>query len=416
MINYMKFLKIFILLPLTAILIFSLCSFSLYAEGSKDDFLKMREEEIHAKEARVNDLTNRIDAMQKQVGQERTESQKAQEKIWKEFQQGLEVERKNLKEQLGGIEERQKVFEKEIEKKQEQDNLKLNEKQEEVKRMMSEMERLRGQITEDKKSFEDYIREYKEEAARRSAEESLKASSAVWNAGAVERKAENKSIQIAGPSPEPSPTNFSGLKRVRAEYYIEIGDSIDVDVWRVPDLGRSVVVRPDGRISMPLVGDLEVEGMTLVELRNILTKKFTEYVLNPQVSLSIRQFGGRKFIILGEVGSPGVYRFQQEISLIEGIALAGGFKDYSRRGKIMIIRGDIHKEPQVKIISANMENVLRRGMISENIDLMPNDIIYVGKDVIGNYKEVLDNVVSPFFAQALNYYVLHSAARADHNS
>ena len=199
--------------------------------------------------------------------------------------------------------------------------------------------------------------------------------------------------------------------KVRPEYYVEIGDVLDIDVWRVPDISRSVTVRPDGRISMPLVGDLDVSGINLVEMKQLVTRKLSEYVRSPQVAISIRQFGGRKFIVLGEIGAPGVYRFQQEISLLEGIALAGGFKPDARRGKIMVIRGDIHREPQVKIISANLEKVLRQGMLSENLTILPNDIIFVGKDFLGDYNDVIKDLVEPSLDSATNFFITRSAIR-----
>jgi len=210
--------------------------------------------------------------------------------------------------------------------------------------------------------------------------------------------------------------HFQGEKRLtpldkRPEYYIEVGDVLEVDVWRAPDLTKAVTVRPDGRISMPLVGDLDVLGLTLIEARDAVTKRLSVYIRNPQVSISIRQFGGRKFIILGEVKSPGVYRYQQDVTVLEAIGLAGGFSEDARRGKIMIIRGDIKKEPQVKIISANMENVLKRGMISENLTVFSNDILFVGKDYIGDYKDLLENVVEPALDNLIDAMIFRSSIR-----
>ena len=118
-----------------------------------------------------------------------------------------------------------------------------------------------------------------------------------------------------------------------------------------------------------------------------------------------------KFIILGEIGCPGVYRFQQDISLLEAIALAGGFKEDAKRGKIAIVRGDIHNDPQVKIISANLENVLRKGMLTENLTVLPNDIIYVGKDFLGDYNAIIDDLIKPALGTSIDFFVLRNAVR-----
>ncbi len=375
-----------------------------------DRFAAMRQEEIEAKQARSEDLSNRIVVLQKQLDEDRKNTAKSQEKIWQDYTQSLEIERKKLNDQMITLGERQKMFEDELQKKRAQDELILKDKENEAKKMTLEAERLRAEIEHDRKDFSEHLKELKNRPAPPAP--SL-AQAAALNPEALANHDIKVTTTPVGPGGGLAPL---GAQASRQEYYVEIGDSLDIDVWRVPDLSRSVPVRPDGRISMPIVGDLDVVGLSLVEVRELLTKKFSEYVWNPQVSISIRQFGGRKFIILGEISGPGVFRFEHDITLLEAIALAGGFKDRSRSGKVMIIRGDIRKQPQVKIITANMENVLKRGIISENIAVQPNDIIYVGKDIIGDYRDIIDNVVTPFFSTAIDYYVWHSAARADHNS
>lgn len=110
-----------------------------------------------------------------------------------------------------------------------------------------------------------------------------------------------------------------------AEYTIGLGDILDVSVWQWPDLTMpSVIVRPDGKISFPLVGDVQAEGLTLTALDAVLTGRLEEFIKAPEVSVSIAQFGGRKVIVLGEVGSQGVYAPTGKTSVLEVVALAGG--------------------------------------------------------------------------------------------
>lgn len=378
-----------------------------------DRYTQMRQEEINAKQAKSEELANKILTLQKQLEEERKALAKSQEKIWNEYTQSLETDRKKLKDQMLVLDERQKMFEEELNKKRDQDQLTIQDKQDLIKSSMLEVERLRAELVEDRKAFEAHVQELKNRP-----QTSIQESST--NKNSNDKSSEvlsNNVIKVAnGPLREILGDEQYRSRNVRPEYYVEIGDILDIDVWRVPDLSRSVPVRPDGRISMPVVGDLDVVGLSLVEVRDLLTQKFSEYVWNPQVSISIRQFGGRKFIILGEVGGPGVYRYQNDINLVEAIALAGGFRESSRRGKIMVIRGDIRKQPQVKIITANLQNLLAKGMLTENIAIMPNDIIYVGKDLVSDYKDVITNVINPFFDTAINYFVLHAASRTDHNS
>ena len=382
-----------------------------YSDDVTDRFVRLKQDELRAKEQKVNDILNHIKSIESQVSEEQKEARLAQEKIWQDYSASLEIERKNLKDQLNSIDDRSRLFESEFEKKKQQDNLRSMEKQEEMKRLMAQAERLKLELDQDRKYLDAKVAEVK---ARDSVVKVQTDTHADEPVGTSNEVLQNGTIRIT-----PGDGSFADEAKLRGgddsgeEYFLEIGDAVDIDVWRVPDLTRTVVVRPDGRISIPLVGDLDVAGMSLVDLRTVMTKKFSEYIINPQVSISIRQFGGRKFIVLGEVAGPGVYRYQQDISLIEALALAGGFNAKAKKGKVMIIRGDIRKEPQVKIITANMQNLLNKGMLTENISVKPNDIIYVGKDLLTDYNEIINNLIKPSFATAVDYYVVKSARRED---
>ena len=400
--------SVFIVLSFTWNLV--TCDFVTYATDD-DPYLRMREEEFEAKQRRAEELTRQIQGTQKQIEDERKAVQTSHEKIWREFSATLEIERSGLGDKLSALEERQKLFERELEAKKAQDEVRLNERQSDIKRMMMEMDRLQMELAEDRRVLDERIKELRE-AKRKEAEEKKKAPKESKRAGGVEIPLENGAVKVAtirgSDAVREGPFEVS---QVRPEYYVEIGDVLDLEVWRVPDLTRSMTVRPDGRISLALIGELDVVGRTLVEVKEMIQSKLAEYLRNPQISLSVRQFGGRKFIILGEVGSPGVYRYQQDISLLEGIALAGGFKENARRGKILVIRGDVRKDPQVKIISANVENILKRGMLSENLTILSNDIIYIAKDYLGDYKDILDNLISPTLTQGTDFMVFRSSIR-----
>lgn len=377
------------------------------ASEIRDRWEESREEEIKAKQAKIDDLKSKIEVLTRQAEEERKTTGASQEKIWKEYKDGVEAERKTLQDQLKTIEGREQLFENELQKRREQDELRIQEKQEQVKSLITQVDFLAKQIAEDRKNYEEQSQALREAETKNI----KKGASPYTEVSGAEEILQNGQLRLpSGQLANPAGTG-SKLAPVRNEYYLEIGDVLAVDVWRVPDLSRSVTVRPDGRISMPIVGDIDVLGLSLIDLREILTKKFSEYVWNPQVSISITQFGGRKFVILGEVKGPGVYRFQQDLSLIEALALAGGFSETAKRGKVMIIRGDIHKDPQVKMINANVENILKQGMLSENLTILPNDIIYITKDFLGDYKDVIKNVISPTLGTGTDFLVFRSALR-----
>lgn len=181
------------------------------------------------------------------------------------------------------------------------------------------------------------------------------------------------------------------VKGDKSEYLIDIGDVLDISVWKVPDLSQSeVIVRPDGKISLPLIGDLSASGMSLTSLDENITKRYSEYVRQPQVSVMIRRFGGKKVVILGEVAKPGVYSFSTDIRLMEAIALAGDCTKYAVKKNILVIRGDINNKPQV--VSANMLAVIKKANMAENLAIQAQDIIFVPRAVIGNINTFLESI------------------------
>ena len=198
------------------------------------------------------------------------------------------------------------------------------------------------------------------------------------------------------------------------EYYIDIGDILDVSVWQIPDLSKpEVIVRPDGRISFPLIGDIVAEGLTLMQLSSIITEKLKVYVKAPQVSIMIRRFGEmtNKVSILGEVLAPGVYRFGSPPSIMEIVASAGGYTKYAVINSVMIIRGDvrdIRKKPDVFRI--NLVDILKGNRLSNNMFLKSNDIVYVPRSFIGNL-----NTFTELIQPAISEYMQTMDARRFHN-
>jgi len=218
-------------------------------------------------------------------------------------------------------------------------------------------------------------------------------------------KAEAKEAVIT-PTPE---AEAKGEK----EYYIGIGDVLDISVWQIPDLSKpEVIVRPDGKLSFPLIGDMNAEGLTLSQLSALVTEKLKAYVKTPQVSIMIRRFGEQgninKIVVLGEVFGPGVYRVPGFPTIAEVVASAGGYTKYAVLNSIMVIRGNVMAKPEV--IRVNLAQVLKNGKLSENIPLKSNDIVYVPKSFIGNINTFLD-IIQP----AISEYMQTMDARHFHN-
>ncbi len=206
-----------------------------------------------------------------------------------------------------------------------------------------------------------------------------------------------KTITTEAPAPETG----------EREYYIDVGDVLDISVWQIPDLSKSeVIVRPDGKISYPLIGDIRTQGLTLTAVDNIITEKLKTYVKAPEVSIMIRRFGeqANKIVILGEIFGPGVYKFSGPPTITEVIASAGGYTKYAVLNSIMVIRGDVRSNPEVTRV--NFAQIIKSGRLSENISLKPNDIIYVPKSFIGNINAFLE-----IFQPAISEYMQYMNAR-----
>ena len=192
-------------------------------------------------------------------------------------------------------------------------------------------------------------------------------------------------------------------ERVSAENYsVEVDDVLEISVWQIEDLHREVVVRPDGKISFPLIGDVDAQGRTIEELRQDLVDKIKLYIKVPQVSVNIKEFGGKRAVLLGEVNSPGVIRFTSPIKISEAIALSAGFTGDANKGAVFIIRYLDTEEPAV--IVADVNKIFFQGALSENIRVKQDDIIYVQTSMLSSFRDFMNNTFGPLVGYVEAYY------------
>ncbi|MDD5565846.1 MAG: polysaccharide biosynthesis/export family protein [Candidatus Omnitrophica bacterium] len=197
------------------------------------------------------------------------------------------------------------------------------------------------------------------------------------------------SVKKSTPAQETAPLDRKTQKR--PEYLIGPHDILQVSVWQNKDLDQEVIVRPDGKISFPLVGDMDAEGFTITELDAMLTEKLKEYVRYPEVSISLKKMGGQKVIVLGEVSSPGVYGVSGSRTVLEAIGLAGGFTKDAVPSGAVLIRGGFSSPEATRI---NLSRALK-GDLSQNFMLTSNDIIFVPKKFIANLNYFLNQILDP---------------------
>lgn len=172
-------------------------------------------------------------------------------------------------------------------------------------------------------------------------------------------------------------------------YRINVGDIVEVSVWRAKDMDRDVIVRPDGVISYPLVGDIQAVGLTLTELDDRLTQALRSFIRNPVVSIAVKRFGGTKVIVLGEVKVPGVYTPSGQGSVLEVVALAGGFTDDAVKSNTYLVRGGLEDPRPVRL---NLASAILRGDQDQNPALMPNDIVYVPRNAFASFNYIMKQI------------------------
>lgn len=158
-----------------------------------------------------------------------------------------------------------------------------------------------------------------------------------------------------------------------SDYRLGPDDVIQIFVWKEAELSTTVVVRPDGKVSVPLIGELTASGKTAVELQNEIGKKLTQYIADPVVNVIVKEVNSAKVSILGEVKNPGVYKLNNRATVLDVIAQAGGFTEYAKRGKVTLIRTSPTGEQ--KLIPLNVEQIIK-GKKSDSY-VLPNDKINV---------------------------------------
>jgi polysaccharide export outer membrane protein len=153
-------------------------------------------------------------------------------------------------------------------------------------------------------------------------------------------------------------------------FQIGAEDILFVQVWREPDFTRQVIVRPDGKITMPLIGELQAEGLTPDQLTAKLTENLTKFLNNPQVNVTLIGVNSKKYYITGEVQRPGSFPLAVPTHVLEALSNAGGFRDFANEKKIVILR----KGQRLKF---NYKEVIKGKKTEQNILLENGDYIIV---------------------------------------
>jgi polysaccharide biosynthesis/export protein len=159
-----------------------------------------------------------------------------------------------------------------------------------------------------------------------------------------------------------------------SDYVIGPDDQLSVVFWRDKDLSADVVVRPDGKISLPLLNDVQAGGLTPEELRQRVTEEAKRFVEDPTASIVVKQINSRKVFVTGEVEKPGTYPLSGPTTVLQLIAAAGGLKEYAAKEKIVVLRREGGREVNFRF---NYKQVIQQKNPAQNIELKPGDTIVV---------------------------------------
>ena len=188
------------------------------------------------------------------------------------------------------------------------------------------------------------------------------------------RRAEASSGQKKAQSPSEAASKPNDAEKTGDSYSIGIGDDLQISVWREPELSMPVQVRPDGMITLPLINDLPVVGLTTHQLQSLLTEKLKPFVNEPQVTVIVRSIHSRRVYLMGQVAKPGPYPLNDKKTVLQLITEAGGPGQFAKTGSIYIIRTVDGKQTRLKF---NYKKALAGKADAGDVELLPGDMVVI---------------------------------------
>ena len=186
---------------------------------------------------------------------------------------------------------------------------------------------------------------------------------------------------------------FSGVAAAE-EYIMSPGDQLQIYVLGHPDISSTrantdsaYTVRPDGKLNFPLVGEIDVNGMTVFEFTQLLTKELSEYIINPNITVNVAKLGTTRVFVMGEVNRQGMYELTKSHRVLDALGAAGGFTQKAAKKNIYLVRNV--GQPEEIVQKLNINNFLRKGDVTQNLVLHEGDCLYL----TSNHKITLADVL-----------------------
>jgi polysaccharide export outer membrane protein len=198
------------------------------------------------------------------------------------------------------------------------------------------------------------------------------------------------SAQVAGEKPQPpqmqvaavtsandpaDPVQVDSKKLSDDSFVIGADDVLAINVWKEPDISRSVPVRSDGRITLPLVGELQAGGQTPRQLEKEITTRLQSFISQPEVTVMVQEVRSQRFNVLGQVSKPGSYLISNSARVLDAIALAGGFRDFAKKKSIYVLRRT--PDGGQTRLPFNYADVIKGKKVDQNVELKPHDTVVI---------------------------------------
>ncbi len=187
-----------------------------------------------------------------------------------------------------------------------------------------------------------------------------------------------------------APTLSAGVPST-ADYVIQPGDKLDIKFYYQPELNETVVVRPDGKISLQLVSETTAVGQSPAQLREVLVGKYAPEIKRPEIAVIVRSFASQKVFVDGEVLKPGVVQMARPLTVLQAISSAGGVRDSAYLKGILVIRHAPSGRPE--FVSLNLKNVVNGIEPEQDVLLSPLDVVYVPRSSIANVNLWIDRYI-----------------------
>jgi protein involved in polysaccharide export with SLBB domain len=185
--------------------------------------------------------------------------------------------------------------------------------------------------------------------------------------------------QLAAP-----PATWEVTTAPEQEYALGYGDILEIKLFNNDRFNQTAVVRPDGRITLDRIGDIRVTGITPAGLDSLITEQYAKFMRAPEVTVVVKQFGAANFYVLGQVHKPGGYALEQNATILQALALAGGTTDQAEIKSVMVIRPLENKQVAAFRLDVNQYLHGKSSKMNEGYYIKAKDLIYVPKSYIAN--------------------------------